>query len=364
MFTFPQIVIGGEHARRLRRAARPPTAPAASELLAACRSRRSAALMAAGPQRERGAGVAAGSARTRTCRGRRRELADRLAARGHGSPARGWTRNRSWKLPRAPSTWRKSSIDAPFASIPAPAPPRSPRAARAHCAGVSAPAGRSGWIRAAEQRLVGVDVADAGDPPLVEDERLDRGGAPARLLAQVGRGELGRERLHAQPRAQIRRRAPARRAAVAPVPNRRGSTYTITVAVVELEAARACAAAPPPGRTAAPRSSAGASSRWRSPSSSQIRYFPRASEPLHPRAGSSSATARGGAGRVQRGSRISRARASAPSRCGRELAADRLDFGKLRHLRRILGTPTRTAWWRAASAGLANRRRARPSGGL
>ena len=37
----------------------------------------------------------------------------------------------------------------------------------------------------AEQRLVGVDVADARDPALIEQERLDRGDSPARERAQM-----------------------------------------------------------------------------------------------------------------------------------------------------------------------------------
>ncbi len=41
----------------------------------------------------------------------------------------------------------------------------------------------------AEERLVGVDVADTRDAALVEQERLDRGGAPARERTQVGGGE-------------------------------------------------------------------------------------------------------------------------------------------------------------------------------
>ena len=47
----------------------------------------------------------------------------------------------------------------------------------------------------AEQRLVGVDVADARDPALVEQQRLDRRRAPARERAQVLGGEALVERL-------------------------------------------------------------------------------------------------------------------------------------------------------------------------
>src|SRR3954452_1343788 len=56
----------------------------------------------------------------------------------------------------------------------------------------------------AEQRLVGVDVADAGDPLLVEQHRLDRRAAADGQRVQVLAGEAGRERLDAQPRGEER----------------------------------------------------------------------------------------------------------------------------------------------------------------
>jgi hypothetical protein len=49
-----------------------------------------------------------------------------------------------------------------------------------------------------------VSRPDAGDPALVEDERLDRGAAPARLLSQVGGGELRRERLDSESCSDVR----------------------------------------------------------------------------------------------------------------------------------------------------------------
>jgi hypothetical protein len=56
---------------------------------------------------------------------------------------------------------------------------------------------RPQWVDPrAKERLVGVDVADAGDPLLVEQEGLDRLLAPAGERAQrVGR-EVDAERLH------------------------------------------------------------------------------------------------------------------------------------------------------------------------
>src|ERR671921_444567 len=47
--------------------------------------------------------------------------------------------------------------------------------------------------------LVGVDVPDARDPQLVEQECLDRGARLPRERVQVLRGELVAERLDAQP---------------------------------------------------------------------------------------------------------------------------------------------------------------------
>ena len=67
---------------------------------------------------------------------------------GHGSPARRCTRKRSWKEPRAPSRSRKSSMLAPFASIPSVSASRTASRSASHCARVSLPASRSGWTRA------------------------------------------------------------------------------------------------------------------------------------------------------------------------------------------------------------------------
>ena len=91
---------------------------------------------------------------------------------------------------------------------------RPPATSITPCAGglelrpVSRPAGRSGWMLRAEQRLVRVDVADAGDPLLVEQERLHRRRATPRQRVQVGGGEGLVERLQSQPLA--RRTHPAR----------------------------------------------------------------------------------------------------------------------------------------------------------
>ena len=60
-----------------------------------------------------------------------------------------------------------------------------------------------------EQRLVGVDVSHAGHALLVQEERLHRLPASARLVAQGGGGEVGAERLHAEPRGEVLRQGVA-----------------------------------------------------------------------------------------------------------------------------------------------------------
>ena len=148
MVTFPQIMIGGEPIGGF------------DELLAADRAGPLAELLAepsaAGPASSRrrlthdaAAAGAAGSARTRRSRARRRRSCGScVPQRGHGSPSRRWTRKRSWKEPRAPSRWRKSSIVAPLASIPAAQRLLDRVAQRASCAARQPPAGRSGWMPA------------------------------------------------------------------------------------------------------------------------------------------------------------------------------------------------------------------------
>ena len=49
-----------------------------------------------------------------------------------------------------------------------------------------------------EERLVGVDVADAGDGALVEEHGLDGRASVRQRLAQLGGGERGVERLRAE----------------------------------------------------------------------------------------------------------------------------------------------------------------------
>ena len=212
------------------------------------------------PRINRGAAPAdaAGSARTRTCRARpTTSLRTGPPQRGQGSPSRRWTRNPSWKEPRAPSRSRKSSMLAPLASIPACERLDDRRRQRLPLRARYA-AGRAQRVHArAEQRLVGVDVPDAGDPALVEQERLHRRPAAARERAQVLGAEAGVEGLEAEARAQegVERGAPVGELAGAEAAR---VDVEQLVAVVELEANAACGPAARPGRRAGSRSCAGA----------------------------------------------------------------------------------------------------------
>ena len=78
-------------------------------------------------------------------------------------------------------------------------------------------------------------LPDAGDPPLVEQERLDRRAAPARQRAQRRAGELAVERLEAQAGGEERvaRRGAERQLAGAEAPR---VAEAQLVAVVEAEA--------------------------------------------------------------------------------------------------------------------------------
>ena len=81
--------------------------------------------------------------------------------------------------------------------MPAVSAATSPARRRSSCGRVSEPAARSGGSRA-EEGLVGVDVADARDRALVQQQRLDRPRAPAGERAQVLCGEARIERLEAE----------------------------------------------------------------------------------------------------------------------------------------------------------------------
>ena len=86
-------------------------------------------------------------------------------------------------MPRTPSGWRKSSIVAPPAASPARSASGTRRGQRVALRARERAGAAQRMDPRAEQRLVGVDVAHARDPPLVEQERLDRRAAPARQRA-------------------------------------------------------------------------------------------------------------------------------------------------------------------------------------
>ena len=111
-------------------------------------------------------------------------------------------RKRSWNEPLTPSGSRKSSMRRPPASIPSWSVSTTASRSSAACLRVMRSARRQRVDLRAEQRLVGVDVADAGDPLLVEQHRLDRGAGLRRKRVQVLAGELGLERLDAEPLAE------------------------------------------------------------------------------------------------------------------------------------------------------------------
>ena len=201
-----------------------------------------------------------------------------MPQRPQGSPSRRCTRNRSWNDPRAPSTWRKSSIVAPLASIPG----GQGLLDRARQLG---PLGRRDLAGGAqrmdpgpEQRLVGIDVPDPGDPPLVEHERLDRRGAPrasSRRCAAVNAGVNGSRRAgRPGTRRAARRRASGGRSRSGE--GRRRSAGGRGRA----RAGPACGSGRRWGQTAARRSSAGApagSGRPTAPRPGTCRIGPRAS---------------------------------------------------------------------------------------
>ena len=139
---------------------------------------------------------------------RRHELDDLRAAFGHGSPPRRCTRNSSWNAPRRRRRGgsRRSSRR----------PPRAPRAARRgrRRRGVvliarraSRPGAAGGSARG--KRLVGVDVADAGDPACVLLELLGEHHDDAARAADVGQlvdvlvGRDATQRVAAVPRGDL-----------------------------------------------------------------------------------------------------------------------------------------------------------------
>ena len=200
------------------------------------------------------------------------------------------------------------------------------------CGRRSVPTGRSGWISRPEQRLVGVDVPHARDPLLVEQERLHRARlrprAWSRRASAVKSGLSGstpsREAKYSASASLAEQHVAGAEAAQVHEQDR--------LAVVELASARACAwllvgqqdvaGHPQVHHQDARRPRATSPGTCRAAHSRSIR-----------RPSSASAIASGGA-------RIGPARVEHPDALeppplhrGRELAANRLDLGELRHSR-------------------------------
>ncbi len=283
---------------------------------------------------------------------------------GHGSPRRRWTRNSSWKAPQHP-VGVAEVVDRRAARGEAGARARRarPRRRRPDWRARQPSRGAQRVDARAEQRLVGVDVADAGDPALVEQERLDRRacarGPGARSSAPVSASASGSTPSRAAKNASSARRPRAS----SPVPKRRGSQKRSSCAPVVEGEAHALV-----GRVVArvEQQRAGHPQVHE-----QERRRPRA-----PRRG----TCRGGQpldaaarDRVDDGlgrQRQAPARVGDPQRAqlaplddGRQLAADRLDLGQLGHRSQSRSRRARTGPRTARAPGRpAQERRARQPG--
>ena len=178
-----------------------------------------------------------------------------------------------------------------------------------------------------------------GDPLLVEQERLHRRPAPARLGAQRLGGEVGAQRLDAEPRGEVLvERVAAEQhdagAEAAHVDEQEPVCPSSSVRSARARCGRLLVlAAGTSSRLPVMRR---CMTRWTSSSSDTIRYLPRRPSRSIRRPRTASATASGGAGSHQRGSSTSIALEPPALDGGRELAADRLDLGQLGHARSVL----------------------------
>ena len=73
-----------------------------------------------------------------------------------------------------------------------------PATRRARCGRVRVPAWWSGRTLCDEADLIAIDIADAGDLALVEQEGLDRHAAMGTKLTKLRRGELADDRIDAE----------------------------------------------------------------------------------------------------------------------------------------------------------------------
>ena len=184
---------------------------------------------------------------------------------------------------------------------------------------LSVPTGRSGWIRDAPQRLVGVDVAHPRDALLGEQERLRGRAAPGRQLAQPLGGELRAERLHPEPSVEVGLQRVVAEQHDAPC--RSGAGPRTAAADRRSSRIRTRRWARPGSSSASETSSRlpvmrRCITRATSSSSSSIRYLPRRATRSIRRPRTASASSAGAAGSDQRGSSTSIASRRLPSRAG------------------------------------------------
>ena len=209
----------------------------------------------------------------------------------------------------------------------------------------------------AVERLVGVDVPDARDAGLGQQERLQRRGAALGDAAERLGRQLARERLDPHPGRQVLVQRVAALDAESPVPKRRTSVKSIcepsSNSTRHLQEARLRRGLVEP-RRAEPRVGlhhVGDLALGVGRAQQHVARHPQVQDerplPLQPRSAGTCRAARrprsrrpfeplrhrpaAAAGRVRRSSRISAATILLPRDLGRELAPDRLDLGQLGH---------------------------------
>ena len=277
---------------------------------------------------------------------------------GTACPSRVWTRNSSCML--APLAAGVAVVVDAGAALGKPGLERvdDPLDQRLAVLGLHRARRRERVQLGAVERLVGVDVADPGDPRLGQQERLQRRRAARGQPAERLRGELVGERLDPDAARRGTRSSLVALAAATAWPKRRTSVNSSSEpsssskrgrrwrsAVERLVEPRPAEArvASPSGRRPDPRPVVGRAQQ-------QVAGHPQVQRQRHVRPrGRAAGTCRGGpptrsaaprcrarrrsggSGRVSRSSRISAESIRAPGHLRRELAPDRLDLGQLGH---------------------------------
>ncbi len=178
----------------------------------------------------------------------------------------------------------------------------------------------------APERLVGIDVPEPGDDPLIEEHGLEWRPSASELRRQPPGREPRAERL----RAVLRREVRLELGAVEHEPRAEAPHVSIREprAVVELERRRARGS---PAASGSPRSCAGGREGRARSRVEASKYLPRRSTATTTSPSSSSAISKRSYGRVSLGSRISTRTSVLPLEPRRELRADRLDLRQLGH---------------------------------